>query len=110
MGRTQGLAAEIIPAPKTSGRVGSMAIGLYGSSGRRLYNPSGRRNSMALPGLNRLDFPKFLGLLLYAVGIIGGTEGVLKRSASISAVAVLLVLVAAYLLSQEKVGEKPPKP
>ncbi len=43
----------------------------------------------------------FLGYLLYAVGIIGGVEGVLKRNVPISVVALLVVAVGGFLLSRK---------
>ncbi len=43
---------------------------------------------------------KILANVLYAVGIIGGMEGVSKASIPISVVALLVIIIASYLLDK----------
>ena len=44
---------------------------------------------------------KMLANVLYAVGIVGGMEGVSKASIPISVVALLVIIIASYLLEKE---------
>lgn len=43
---------------------------------------------------------KIIANVLYAVGIIGGMEGVSKASIPISVVALLVIIIASYLLDK----------
>jgi uncharacterized membrane protein len=44
---------------------------------------------------------KIIARVLYAVGIIGGMEGVSKASIPISVVALIVIIIASYLLEKE---------
>lgn len=41
------------------------------------------------------------GYILYAIGIIGGVEGVVDKSIPISVVAVIVIIIASFLLKPE---------
>jgi len=41
------------------------------------------------------------GYILYAIGIIGGVEGVVDKSIPISAVAIIVIIIASFLLKPE---------
>ena len=42
-----------------------------------------------------------LGFIIYGIGIIGGVEGVMKKSIPISIVAIALLAAGSYLLGRE---------
>lgn len=44
---------------------------------------------------------KMAGYVLYAIGIIGGVEGAVAKSISISIVALVVVVIGSYLLEKK---------
>jgi hypothetical protein len=52
--------------------------------------------------VNNLDYLKILGYIIYAIGIVGGVEGVVKKSVSISLVAIGVFIIGSILLGMEK--------
>lgn len=49
-----------------------------------------------------MDTERFVGYILYAMGIIGGTEGVVKKSIPISVAAMVVVILGSYLLVKKE--------
>ena len=49
-----------------------------------------------------MNIVKTLGYIIYAIGIVGGCEGVVKRSVSISLVAICVMIVGSVFLGWEK--------
>ena len=52
-----------------------------------------------------MDIVKILGYTIYAIGIVGGCEGVIKKSVSISLVAIVVIVVGSVFLGMEKKGK-----
>ena len=52
-----------------------------------------------------MDIKKLAGYILYAIGIVGGAEGVIKKSLPISIIAVLVIVGASVLMSLKDKGE-----
>lgn len=50
-----------------------------------------------------MNIGKILGYILYAVGIVGAVEGITStpKSITISAVAMIVIIVASYLLEKD---------
>ncbi len=45
---------------------------------------------------------KVLGYIIYGIGIIGGVEGVMKKSIPISIIAIVVLAAGGYLLGREE--------
>ena len=52
-----------------------------------------------------MNLMKILGYIIYAIGIVGGCEGVIKKSVSISLVAIVVIVVGSVFLGMEKKGK-----
>lgn len=48
-----------------------------------------------------MSFEKIAGYILYAVGIVGGMEGVFKNDIPISVVAFIVIVIGSYLLARK---------
>ncbi len=53
-------------------------------------------------GGEKMDWMKILGYILYAIGIVGGVQGVLKKSVWQSVVAIAVIVVGSFLLGMDK--------
>ena len=53
-------------------------------------------------GSDYLDWIKILGYIIYGIGIVGGVQGVVKRSVPISLIAVGIIIIGSILLGFEK--------
>ena len=49
-----------------------------------------------------MDWMKIMGYIIYAIGIVGGVQGVLKKSVWQSVVAIAVMVVGSVLLGMDK--------